>query len=132
MKIGVRTPSIKKMTSSRTTGMINRKVKSSINPLYGKSGIGIVNNPEKSIYNKVYNKTTISIKDVYSDMDDNEDYLDNQYQHKKFNVFHLIMGVICLFFGILLYSDGGLSVILGIFTTITGILNILGYIKDKM
>ena len=132
MKIGVRTPSIKKMTSSRATGLINRKVKSSINPLYGKPGMGIVNNPKKSIYNKVYNKTTVSIKDVYSDMDDNEDYLDNQYQQKKFNIFNLIMGVICLFFGILLCSDSVLGIILGPFTLITGILNILGYIKDRM
>lgn len=36
MKSGIRTPSIKKSISVRTTGKSNRAVKSSINPLYGK------------------------------------------------------------------------------------------------
>ncbi len=60
MKYGYRTPSIKKSISARTTGKINRTVKKSINPLYGKKGMGYVNDPEKAIYNKVYNNTTQS------------------------------------------------------------------------
>lgn len=63
MKYGYRTPSIKKSISSRTTGKINRSVKSGINPLYGKKGMGYINNPKKAVYNKVYNKTTKNIFD---------------------------------------------------------------------
>lgn len=64
MKIGVRKPSIKKSIKARTTGKLKRKVKSSINPLYGKKGMGLVNNPKKAVYNKVYNKTTIGVNDI--------------------------------------------------------------------
>ena len=59
MKVGIRKPSIKKSIKARTTGKIKRKVKKSVNPLYGKKGMGLINNPKKAIYNKVYNKTTI-------------------------------------------------------------------------
>lgn len=63
MKIGYRTPSLKKSLSAMTTGRAKRAVKSSINPLYGKKGMGYINNPKKAVYNKVYNKTTRSIWD---------------------------------------------------------------------
>lgn len=63
MKVGMRTPSIKKSVSARTTGKFNRAVKSSINPLYGKKGMGWVNDPKRAAYNKVYNKTTFSVVD---------------------------------------------------------------------
>ena len=36
MKIGIRTPSIKKSISSRTIGKFKRSIKKSTNPLYGK------------------------------------------------------------------------------------------------
>ncbi|CCF28449.1 Putative uncharacterized protein [Leuconostoc citreum LBAE E16] len=36
MKFGMRTPSIKKSISARTTGRAKRAVKSAINPAYGK------------------------------------------------------------------------------------------------
>lgn len=61
MKFGARTPSIKKSVKARTTGKINRQVKRSVVPLYGKKGTGIIKNPKKAVYNKVYNKTTISV-----------------------------------------------------------------------
>ncbi len=64
MKFGVRTPSIKKSISARTTGRVKRAVKSSVNPTYSKKGMGIINNPKKSIYNNVYNKTTFSALDI--------------------------------------------------------------------
>lgn len=63
MKYGIRTPSVKRSISARTTNKVKRAVKSSINPTYGKKGMGIISNPKKSIYNKVYNKTTISALD---------------------------------------------------------------------
>lgn len=59
MKIGVRTPSLKKSFKARTTGRINRTLKKSVNPLYGKKGMGYIRNPEKAIYNKVYHKVTV-------------------------------------------------------------------------
>ena len=64
MKFGIRKPSIKKSISARTTGKLKRKIKKSVNPLYGKRGMGVINNPKKAAYNAIYNKTTISAKDV--------------------------------------------------------------------
>lgn len=65
MKIGLRTPSLKKMVRSRTTGKAKRAIKSSINPLYGKKGIGFAKNPKRSVKNSIYHKTTISVKDLF-------------------------------------------------------------------
>ena len=65
MKIGLRKPSVKKSISSRTTGKLKRKVKRSVNPLYGKKGIGFIKNPKKSVNNKIYKKTTFSIWDLF-------------------------------------------------------------------
>ena len=59
MKIGIRTPSLKKSFKARTTGRINRTLKKSVNPLYGKKGMGYIKNPEKAIYNKIYHKVTV-------------------------------------------------------------------------
>ena len=58
MKVGFRKPSIKKKISASTTGKVNRAVKKSVNPLYGKKGMGWINDPEKAAYNKIYKKTT--------------------------------------------------------------------------
>lgn len=58
MKIGFRTPSLKKSIKARTTGKLKRKVKSAVNPLYGKKGMGVLH-PKRALYNKVYNKVTI-------------------------------------------------------------------------
>lgn len=65
MKVGFRTPSLKKSISARTTGALKRKVKSSINPLYGKKGMGLITNPKKAVYNKVYKKTTFGLGDIF-------------------------------------------------------------------
>lgn len=64
MKIGVRTPNVKKSLKARTTGKIKRSVKKSVNPTYGQKGIGYANNPKKAVYNKIYNKTTIKAVDT--------------------------------------------------------------------
>lgn len=64
MKMGVRTPSLKKMVKAKTTGAAKRAVKGAVNPLYGKKGMGLVNDPKKAVYNKVYNKTSVSLGDV--------------------------------------------------------------------
>lgn len=61
MKFGVRKPSFKKSIKARTTGHINRAVKRSVNPLYGKKGVGFVKDPSRSIKNAVYQRTTFSV-----------------------------------------------------------------------
>ena len=61
MKIGFRTPNIKKSIKARTTGRIKRTMKRSVNPFYGKKGIGFIKNPIKSVKNKIYKKTTIGL-----------------------------------------------------------------------
>jgi hypothetical protein len=60
MKLGMRTPSIKRSIKARTTGRAKRAVKRSVNPVYGKKGVGWVKNPKKAAYNKVYHKTSFS------------------------------------------------------------------------
>lgn len=59
MKFGMRKPSLTKSIKARTTGKLKRKIKSSINPLYGKKGMGLITNPRKAIYNKIYKKNNI-------------------------------------------------------------------------
>ncbi len=65
MKFGMRKPSLTKSIKARTTGKLKRKVKSSINPFYGKKGMGLITNPRKAVYNKVYKKTTFSFLDLF-------------------------------------------------------------------
>lgn len=56
---------MKKRVKARTTGKLKRKVKSSINPFYGKKGMGWIRDPKRALYNKVYNKTTIKFDDLF-------------------------------------------------------------------
>lgn len=65
MKIGFRTPSLKKSLKARTTSKYKRQLKSAIDPTYGKKGVGWFKNPKKALYNKIYNKTTKSIFDIF-------------------------------------------------------------------
>ncbi len=60
----IRTPSIKKSIKARTTSKIKRKIKSEVNPFYGKKGIDYYTDPKKAIYNKIYHKTSFSIFDL--------------------------------------------------------------------
>ena len=64
VKIGLRKPSIKRSLKARTSGKLKRKVKSSVNPLYGKKGVGWVRNPKRAAYNKIYRKTSFGIMDL--------------------------------------------------------------------
>ena len=64
MKFGIRTPSLKRSISARTSGRLKRSVKRAIIPGYGKKGMGWIKNPNKAAYNKIYNKTTIGIRDI--------------------------------------------------------------------
>ena len=64
MKIGLRTPSVKKSIKARTSGRIKRSIKRALIPGYGKKGMGWINDPERALYNKVYHKTTKGISDI--------------------------------------------------------------------
>ena len=64
MKIGLRTPSVKKSIKARTSGRIKRSIKRALIPGYGKKGMGWINDPERALYNKVYHKTTTGISDI--------------------------------------------------------------------
>ena len=59
MKIGFRTPNLKKRLRARTTGKIKRKAKKMINPFYGKKGVGFIKNPSGAIKNSIYHKVTV-------------------------------------------------------------------------
>ena len=65
MKVGMRTPSLKKSVKAQTTGKVKRAVKKSVSPGYGQKGVGWIKDPKKAAYNKVYNKTTLGVGDVY-------------------------------------------------------------------
>lgn len=65
MKFGMRTPSLKKSISARTTGRAKRAIKKALIPGYGKKGMGWIRNPKKAMYNKVYNKTSFSVWDIF-------------------------------------------------------------------
>ena len=65
MKFGMRTPSLKKSISARTTGRAKRAIKKVLIPGYGKKGMGWIRDPKKAMYNKVYNKTSFSVWDIF-------------------------------------------------------------------
>jgi hypothetical protein len=64
VKIGFRTPSLKRSLKARTTGRLTRAVKRSVNPFYGRKGVGLITNPKRSLYNAVYHRTTFGVSDV--------------------------------------------------------------------
>lgn len=65
MKIGMRTPSLKKSLRARTTGAAKRAVKRALIPGYGKKGMGLLRDPERAVKNKIYRKTTLSLWDLF-------------------------------------------------------------------
>lgn len=65
MKIGMRTPSLKKSLKAKTTSKWKRQAKKALIPGYGKKGMGWVKNPKKAMYNKVYHKTTFGLSDLF-------------------------------------------------------------------
>ena len=65
MKIGLRTPNLKKSLKARTTGKLKRQMKKAIIPGYGQKGMGYMKDPERAIKNKIYHKTTFSIWDIF-------------------------------------------------------------------
>lgn len=64
MKIGMRTPNLKKSLKARTTSKWKRQAKKALIPGYGQKGVGWVKNPKKALYNKIYHKTTFGLSDL--------------------------------------------------------------------
>ena len=52
MKFGVRTPSLKKSISARTTGRAKGSIKKTLIPGYGKKGRGWITDPKKATHKK--------------------------------------------------------------------------------
>ena len=91
MKIGIRTPSLKKSFKARTTGALKRKIKKTSNPLYGKKGMGLLKNPKKAMYNKVYRKTTVGVSSIFSSNKHRKISSNNQKEYNKsYNEFETI------------------------------------------
>lgn len=65
MKFGMRTPSLRRSISARTTGKLKRAVKKAVIPGYGQKGMGWIKDPKKAAYSKVYKKTTFSLWDLF-------------------------------------------------------------------
>jgi len=61
MKFGLRTPSLKKRVSARTSW--KRAVRHRAG-LKAPKGAGVFTNPKKAMYNKVYNRTTLGVGDI--------------------------------------------------------------------
>lgn len=65
MKFGLRTPSLKKSLSARTTGRLKRSVKRKLIPGYGKPGMGWLRDPKRAAYSATYRRTTFSLRDLF-------------------------------------------------------------------
>lgn len=85
MKIGLRTPSLKKSFKARTTGALKRKIKKASNPLYGRKGMGLLKNPKKAMYNKAYRKTTVGVSSLFSSNKRRKSSSNNQRIYSKSN-----------------------------------------------
>ncbi|MDY6054852.1 hypothetical protein [Micrococcus sp.] len=65
MKIGLRTPSLKKSLKARTTARAKRAVKRKLIPGYGRPGMGWLRDPKRAARNAVYQRTTFSVWDLF-------------------------------------------------------------------
>ena len=119
MKVGIRKPSIKKSIKARTTGKIKRKIKKTVNPLYGKKGMGLATNPKKAVYNKVYNKTTVGVGDIikpHSKKHTTSNYEKRgDFSYKIFIFLLRVLGILLIALGLPFFPVGGfILVILGV------------------
>ena len=99
MKYGIRTPSIKKSFKARTTGRLNRAIKSSYDPTYQKSGVGYIKDPKRAVYNNIYKRTTRGISDMHDDSRIEFEELTHFNTHTKEKDRETAM-LLCLFLGI--------------------------------
>ena len=138
MKIGMRTPSLKKSLKARTTSKWKRQAKKAIIPGSGKKGVGWIKNPKKAMYNKVYHKTTFGLSDLFkpskkrkkkvvtkkqqSILSSNGKKQHTPKDHKEAGIVLMVLGAIFLF----LFPP------LGLFFLVTGFISyIIGYLTLK-
>ena len=135
MKIGMRTPSLKKSLKARTTSKWKRQAKRAIIPGYGKKGMGWIKNPKKALYNKVYHKTTFGLSDLLKPSKkrktritkkqssilatrSKEEYKPKDY--KEAGIVLMVIGVVLLFLlppiGLFLFMSGLISLIIAHFS----------------
>ena len=137
MKIGMRTPSLKKSLKARTTSKWKRQAKKAIIPGYGKKGVGWIKNPKKAMYNKVYHKTTFGLSDLLkpskrrkkkvvtkkqqSILSPNGKKQHTPKEYKEAGIVLMVLGAIFLFLflplGFFLFITGFISYIIGRLTT---------------
>lgn len=124
MKIGMRTPSLKRSLKARTTSKWKRQIKKAVIPEYGQKGIGWIKNPKKAMYNKVYSKTTFGLSDIVKSSKEkssakvkkkairqSKDYTAKDY--KQAGIVMIILGLLLMF----------VIPVLGIFFLILGIIS---------
>ena len=136
MKIGMRTPSLKKSLKARTTSKWKRQAKKAIIPGYGKKGVGWIKNPKKAMYNKVYHKTTFGLSDLLipskmrkkkvvtkkqqSILSSNSKKQHTPKNHKEAGMVLMVLGAIFLFLypplGFFLFITGFITYIIGCLT----------------
>ncbi|KAA9260927.1 MULTISPECIES: hypothetical protein [Streptococcus] len=124
MKIGMRTPSLKRSLKARTTSKWKRQIKKAVIPGYGQKGIGWIKKPKKAMYNKVYRKTTFGLSDIVKSSKEkssakvkkkairqSKDYTTKDY--KQAGIVMIILGLLLMF----------VIPVLGIFFLILGIIS---------
>ncbi|MCW1029046.1 hypothetical protein [Streptococcus anginosus] len=124
MKIGMRTPSLKRSLKARTTSKWKRQIKKAVIPGYGQKGIGWIKKLKKAMYNKVYRKTTFGLSDIVKSSKEkssakvkkkairqSKDYTTKDY--KQAGIVMIILGLLLMF----------VIPVLGIFFLILGIIS---------
>lgn len=124
MKIGMRTPNLKRSLKARTTSKWKRQIKKAVIPGYGQKGIGWIKKPKKAMYNKVYRKTTFGLSDIVKSSKEkssakvkkkairqSKDYTTKDY--KQAGIVMIILGLLLMF----------VIPVLGIFFLILGIIS---------
>ena len=74
MKFGIRTPSLKRRISARTSW--KRYARHNLG-LKTPRGMGVFTNPKRALYNKVYNKTSVSVDSLLKTKGSNSSVIPN-------------------------------------------------------
>ncbi|MGT2761926.1 TM2 domain-containing protein [Streptococcus intermedius] len=119
MKIGMRTPSLKRSLKARTTSKWKRQIKKAVIPGYEQKGIGWIKNPKKAMYNKVYRKTTFGLSDIVKSSKEKSSAkvkkkaIRQSKDYKQAGIVMIILGLLLMF----------VIPVLGIFFLILGIIS---------
>ena len=99
MKVGLRTPSPKKMVKAKTTGRVKRAAKKAVNPVYGKKYAGFIKDPERAVKNKIYHKLTVDPLDPikHPSGSDTTEYDTLEYPKKKTPGILILLALVSIF-----------------------------------